>query len=57
VLHRKYLLAVERLGAAFEAMGMPEKARTIYERALGVDPLAEWLYEKLSPPAKTDRAY
>ncbi|MGA7982776.1 MAG: hypothetical protein WCA32_21455, partial [Chromatiaceae bacterium] len=40
-LHRKYLLAVERVGAAFDARGTHEKARSVYERALDVDPTAE----------------
>jgi LuxR family maltose regulon positive regulatory protein len=52
VLHRKYLLAVERLGEAFEATGMPEKARAIYERALDVDPTAESIHQKLTPGSK-----
>jgi hypothetical protein len=47
--HRKYLLAVERLGAAFASLAMQEKARRVYGRALDVDPAAEWLYSKPMP--------
>lgn len=48
-LHRKYLLAVERVGAAFEALGMWAKARSVYVRALDVDPTAEWLNQQITP--------
>jgi hypothetical protein len=55
-LHRKSLLAVKQLGEAFEASGMPEKARTVYERALEIDSTAEWLNEKLDLAAHTASA-
>lgn len=48
VLHRKYLLAIERLGARFETLGMPGKALSCYEHALDVDPTAERLYQRLA---------
>jgi two-component SAPR family response regulator len=48
-LHRKYLLAVERVGAALEGMGMWAKARNVYVRALDVDPTPEWLNQKITP--------
>ena len=48
-LHRKYLRAVERLAGAFEAGGMEVEARSIYERALDVDPTAKWLDQKIRP--------
>ena len=46
-LHRKYLLAIERLGAKFETLGMLGKALCCYEHALDVDPTAERLYQRL----------
>jgi two-component SAPR family response regulator len=47
-LHRKYLLAVKRLGTAFEALGMQDKARRLYERALDLGRTAEWNHQKLT---------
>lgn len=46
-LHRKYLLAIERLGAKFETLGMPGKALSCDEHALDLDPIAERLYQRL----------
>ncbi len=46
-LHRKYLRAVERLGAGFEALGMAEEAINCYEQALDMDPTAERIQQKL----------
>jgi LuxR family maltose regulon positive regulatory protein len=46
-LHRKFLLAIQRVAAAFEAAGMPDKAMASYERALEAAPEADWLREKL----------
>ena len=46
-LHRKYLLAIERLGAKFETLGMLDRAVRCYERALEVDPTAERLSQQL----------
>ena len=61
-LHRKFLLAIERLGARFEALGMPGMALSCYEHALDVDPTAERLYQRLVSctndlhgPARPDR--
>jgi tetratricopeptide (TPR) repeat protein len=51
-LHRRYLLAVERLGAAFETMGMLDRAQSVYEHALEVDPGSEWLYDSLGRVSK-----
>jgi LuxR family maltose regulon positive regulatory protein len=46
-LHRRYLRAVETLGANFETMGLTDKAMSCYERGLEVDPAAEGLCQKL----------
>lgn len=46
-LHRKYLRAVERLGAGFETLGMTDEAVNCYEQALDLDPTAERIRQKL----------
>lgn len=47
-LHRKFFLAIERLGAAFEAIGMSDRARDCYTRGLDLDPTAERIRRKLT---------
>jgi tetratricopeptide (TPR) repeat protein len=47
MLHRKYLRAIESLGAGFETLSMPDRAIRCYERALELDPKAERLHQKL----------
>lgn len=46
-LHRKFLRALETLGANFERMGLMDRAVSCYERGLEVDPVAEGLYQRL----------
>jgi hypothetical protein len=50
-LHRKFLLAIERLGAAFEAMGMSDRSRDCYAHGLDLDPTAERIHRKLTAGA------
>jgi two-component SAPR family response regulator len=47
-LHRRFLLAIERIGAAFEAMGMSDRARDCYAHGLALDPTAERIHRRLT---------
>ena len=53
-LHRKFLLAIERLGAAFEAAGRSDRSRDCYAHGLALDPTAERIHRKLTACTNDD---
>lgn len=53
-LHRKFLLAIERLGAAFESAGRSDRARDCYAHGLALDPTAERIHRKLTACTNDD---